>query len=446
MIHAVVLAAGLGTRMRSNLAKVLHPLLGRPMVGWVIRALRELEAEVTVVVGHQAEAVEAALAGPHIHFVRQEQPRGTGDAIRAALPTLPSQGPVLVLAGDTPLLTAATLRRLLHGHQGPATVATFEVEDPTGYGRILRSEEGIRILEQAECGPAEAMVREVNSGAYVFDAAFLRDALPGLRPHPPKNEYYITDLVTTGARAVAGFSAQEFMGINDRAALAEARLLLRRRVNRSWALQGVDFPDLDSVEVEVDVELEPDAKLGFGAMLQGKSRVGGQVGPHCVVRDTIIEKGAALLAGTVAEGAVLAAGAMAGPMAHLRPGTVLGAKVKVGNFVEVKNARLHPGAKASHLSYLGDAEIGADANIGAGTITCNYDGFRKHRTEIGAGAFIGSNSSLVAPVRVGNGAIVGAGTVVTEEVPDGSIAVARPPLRISKDSAERLRKRLKGGA
>ena len=274
MIHAVVLAAGLGTRMRSNLAKVLHPLLGRPMVGWVLSALRELDAEVTVVVGHQADAVEAALAGPHIRFVRQEQPRGTGDAIRAALPTLPSQGPVLVLAGDTPLLNAATLRRLLNGHQGPVTVATFEVEDPTGYGRILRSGEGIRILEQAECGPVEAQIREVNSGAYVFDAGFLREALPGLRPHPPKNEFYITDLVTTGARAVAGFSAQEFMGINDRAALAEARLLLRRRVNRSWALQGVDFPDLDSVEIEVDVELEPDAKLGFGAILQGKSRVG----------------------------------------------------------------------------------------------------------------------------------------------------------------------------
>ena len=446
MIHAVVLAAGLGTRMCSPLAKVLHPLLGRPMVGWVLSALREIGAEVTVVVGHQAEAVEAALSGPGIHFTRQEQPRGTGDAIRAALPTLPSQGPVLVLAGDTPLLTAATLRRLLHGHQAPVTVATFEVEDPTGYGRIVRSEAGIRIVEQAECGPTEAAIREVNSGAYVFEAAFLREALAGLRPHPPKNEYYITDLVTTGARALPGFSAQEFMGINDRAALAEARLLLRRRVNRSWALKGVDFPDLDSVEVEVGVELEPDARLGFGSLLQGKSRIAGTVGPHCVVRDTVIEKAATLLAGTVAEGAVLRGGAQAGPMAHLRPGTVLEAKVKVGNFVEVKNTRLHPGAKASHLSYLGDSEVGEDANIGAGTITCNYDGFRKHRTEIGAGAFIGSNSALVAPVRIGAGAIVGAGSVVTEEVPDGSIAVARPPLRISKGSAERLRKRLKGGA
>ena len=426
--------------MRSPLAKVLHPLLGRPMVGWVVEALRAVGAEITLVVGHQSEQVRAAF--PEIRCVLQERPLGTGDALRSALAGLPSTGPVLVLAGDTPLVTGQSLERLLAAHRGRATVATFEVEDPTGYGRIVRTGAGLKIVEQAECTAQQAAIREVNSGAYVFEAAWLHAALPTLRPHPPKQEYYLTDLVGEESTAVSGFSAVEFMGINDRAALAEARLLLRRRVNRFWALQGVDFADLDSIEVEAGVQLEPDASLGMGTILKGKCRIAGEVGPHCVLSDTVVLRGGVVKAATVAEGAFVGVGAQVGPMAHLRAGARLEENSKVGNFVEVKNAVLERGAKASHLSYLGDARIGAEANVGAGTITCNYDGFRKNFTEIGARAFIGSNTALIAPIRVGEGAIVGAGTTLTQEVPDDAIAVGRPPLKLSPGSAARFRDRL----
>jgi bifunctional UDP-N-acetylglucosamine pyrophosphorylase/glucosamine-1-phosphate N-acetyltransferase len=276
---------------------------------------------------------------------------------------------------------------------------------------------------------------------YVFDAAHLRAALPALRPHAPKGEFYLTDLVTGPATVVSGFDAALFGGVNDRAALADARAVLRRRVNRAWALTGVDFADLDGAIVEAGVTLHPDASVGLGAILAGTSDVAGTVGPHCVVTDTTIAAGAVLHANSVATGAVLHAGAEAGPFARLRPGAVLEADARVGNFVEVKNATVRRGAKASHLTYLGDADIGAGANIGAGTITCNYDGFGKHRTTIGAGAFIGSNTALVAPVTVGAGAIVGAGSTITADVPDNAVALTRAPQKVLPGVAEKLRAR-----
>jgi bifunctional UDP-N-acetylglucosamine pyrophosphorylase/glucosamine-1-phosphate N-acetyltransferase len=425
---AVVLAAGLGTRMRSPLAKVLHPLLGRPMVGWVVAAVREAGCAPIVVVNHQADAVMAALPG--CRFARQEAPLGTGDAVRSALSLLPEAGPVLVTAGDTPLLTGAALARLLAAHAahgGPCTVATFTAADPTGYGRILRETDGVRIVEQAHCTPAQAAVREVNSGAYVFDAAWLRAHLPSLQPHPPKGEFYLTDLVGPGAHVCDGFAELEFLGVNDRAALAEARGVLRRRVNMAWARAGVDFADLDSAIVEVGVTLEPDAHVGHGAILAGASHVAGMVGPHGIVVDSRVEAGAILHAHSIAQDAVLHAGAQAGPFARLRPGTVLEAGSHVGNFVETKNAHVGAGAKANHLAYLGDADVGAGANIGAGTITCNYDGVGKYRTIVGAHAFVGSNSALVAPVHIGEGAIVGAGSTITRDVPADALAVGRGP-------------------
>lgn len=457
---AVVLAAGLGTRMRSPLAKVLHPLLGRPMVGWVVEALRAAGCEVVVVVNHQAEAVMAALPG--CRFARQSEPLGTGHALRSALDLLPEDGQVLVTAGDTPLVTAEVFSRLLRAHAQapgvPVTVASFEVDDPTGYGRIVRGPEGVHIVEQGECTPEQAAIREVNSGAYVFDARFLRARLPDLQPHPPKGELYLTDLVGAGAQVCGGFHSADFMGVNDRAALAEARMILRRRVNGAWALSGVDFMDLDGAQVDVGVTLLPDASIGLGAVLTGTSTVGGNigpgsvvrdstvhgdVGPHCVVNESTIEAGAMLHAQSVATGALVQAGAQAGPFARLRPGAVLEEGSHVGNFVEVKNTTLHAGAKANHLTYLGDAEVGAKANVGAGTITCNYDGFGKHRTVIGAGAFIGSNTALVAPVTVGENALVGAGSTVTEDVPAESVAIARGKQVTREGLAPRLRARAK---
>jgi bifunctional UDP-N-acetylglucosamine pyrophosphorylase/glucosamine-1-phosphate N-acetyltransferase len=435
-LTAVVLAAGLGTRMRSPLAKVLHPLLGRPMVGWIVEALQAVGADVVVVVHHHEEAVRAALAPWNVRFARQSAPRGTGDAVASALAELPDGGPVIVTAGDTPLLTAASIHRLVASHRGGATVAAFEARDPSGYGRMVP---GVGIVEDAACSPAQAAIRVVNSGLYVFEAALLRDRLPTLRPHPPKDELWLTDLVDAHATVVSDFVESEFLGVNDRAQLAEARGVLRRRVNRALGATGVDFADLDTVSVDVSVTVEPGASLGLGTVLTGSSRVAGEVGPHCVLHDTHVHAGAVVHAGSVCEGAVVHPGAVVGPLARLRQGADLRAGARVGNFVEVKATVIHEGAKANHLAYLGDAEVGAHANVGAGTITCNYDGVQKHRTRIGAGAFIGSNSALVAPLTVGEGAIVGAGSTLTQDVPADAIAVERAPVKHTLESAERLR-------
>jgi bifunctional UDP-N-acetylglucosamine pyrophosphorylase/glucosamine-1-phosphate N-acetyltransferase len=439
-LTAVVLAAGLGTRMRSPLAKVLHPLLGRPMVAWAVEALRAIGADVVVVVNHQEEAVRAALPG--CRFARQESPRGTGDALRSALAELPATGRVLVTAGDTPLLTAEALRHVVASHQGDVTVASFEVADPFGYGRIVRHADGtVSIVEQVDCTPEQRLIREVNSGVYVFDAEYLRAELPRLEPHPPKGEFYLTDLVKGAATVVSGFDASLFAGVNDRAALAEARAVLRRRINRAWAYSGVDFADLDQADVEVGVTLVPDAHLGIGVVLRGTSHIAGNVGPHCVITNSTVEAGATVEPQSVLDGAIIRSGAVVGPFARLRPGSVIQAGARIGNFVEVKNTVVGEGAKANHLTYLGDAEVGARANVGAGTITCNYDGVSKHRTWIGAGAFIGSNTALVAPVSVGEGAIVGAGSTITEDVPSDAIALSRAPQRTRERMAEKLRSR-----
>ncbi len=435
-LTAVVLAAGLGTRMRSPLAKVLHPLLGRPMVGWIVEALQSVGADVVVVVHHHEEAVRAALAPWNVRFARQSAPRGTGDAVRSALAELPATGPVVITAGDTPLLTAASIHRLLAAHRSNVTVAAFEARDPAGYGRMVP---GVGIVEQAACTPDQARLRVVNSGLYVMEAEYLRHRLPDLVPHPPKDELWLTDLVDAESTVLDDFTEAEFLGVNDRAQLAEARGVLRRRVNRAFAATGVDFADLDSASVDVTVTLQPGAGVGLGAVITGDSRVAGQVGPHCVLHDTHVHAGATILAGSVCEGAVVHAGAVVGPLARLRGGADLRADVRVGCFVEVKASVLHEGAKANHLSYIGDADVGAYANIGAGTITCNYDGVSKHRTEIGTGAFIGSNSALVAPLRIGEGAIVGAGSTLTQDVPPDAIAVERSPVKHTLNSAERLR-------
>ncbi len=437
-LTAVVLAAGLGTRMRSPMAKVLHPLLGRPMVRWIVEALQAQGADVVVVVHHHEDQVRNALDSAGVRFARQTAPRGTGDALLAALPEIPDGGPVLVTAGDTPLLRPQSVARLLAEHHGHATVAAFEARDPTGYGRIV---EGVGIVEEAACTPRQREIRLVNSGFYVFDAAYLRRKLPTLQPHPPKDEYWLTDLVDARAKVVPGFLEEEFLGVNDRAALAEARDILSRRVNREWAAQGVEFDSLEHALVEAGVRLEPGARVGYGTVIRGESRVGGEVGERCVVVDSVIEAGAVVRAGSVCEGALVAPGAIIGPLARLRPGARIETGAHVGNFCEVKNATIHAGAKVNHLSYVGDANIGAGTNFGAGAITCNYDGVRKHHTEVGAGVFIGTNVALVAPVTVGNGAIVGAGTVVGQDVPADAIAVGRPELKIHPGRAEKLRAR-----
>lgn len=461
---ALVLAAGRGTRMNSSLAKVLHPLLGRPMVGWAVAACREAGLAATLVVNHQEELVRATFADEGVAFARQAQTRGTGDAVASGVAALPSRVPgdpgdagrdgvLVVLPGDAPLLRGETLAALVALHteeQALVTVLTAELPDAGAFGRIVRDPETghpVGIVEAAECTPEQLALTEFNSGVYAFDLAWLRRVLPGLQPHPPKGEIYITDCVELAARegrcrAVRG-DAEELFGVNDRVGLAHARALLQQRLLERWSLAGVTFEHPASTVVEAEVILGRDVTVGPGCVLRGRTAVGegSTLDAHCVLEDAHLDDGVVIKAHSVLEGCRVASGAVVGPFARLRPEADVRAGVKVGNFVEVKKSVLHEGAKVNHLSYIGDASVGAGANVGAGTITCNYDGFLKHRTEIGAGAFIGSNSALVAPVRIGEGAIVGAGAVVVRDVPDEAIAVARGEQRTKEDAAPRFRAR-----
>lgn len=452
---ALILAAGRGTRMRSQLPKVLHPLCGRPMLLWGVEAAQAAGCEVVVVVGHGADAVRAALP-PGVRTAVQAEQHGTGHAVQCAQDELGGEGPLLVLAGDTPLLRPQTLRALLEGHGSAlCTVLTAELaahEVPQAeYGRLLRDAAGHpeAVIEAAHCTPAQRRVREFNTGVYCFDAGWLvREVLPALRPHPPKMELYLTDAVAAAAqagrlRAVLHPDAAETAGVNDRAALAQAEAALRGRLNHAWMLAGVTLRQPETTCIDVGVELAPDVELGPGVCLHGRTRIGegARVGAFSVLHSCTLLPGAVIAPFTHAEGATLHGGAQAGPFARLREGTVLEEGVRVGNFVETKKATLRRGAKASHLSYVGDAEVGPGANLGAGTITCNYDGYGKHHTQIGAGAFIGSNTALVAPVQVGEGAIVGAGSVITRDVPAQALTVSRAPQVDRPDAAPLIRRR-----
>ncbi len=448
---ALILAAGMGTRMRSRLAKVLHPVLGWPMVQHAAHACQQAGLAVRVVVNHQEEAVRAALGPLGVEFSRQSSPLGTGHAVACALPDLPAEGTLLVLPGDAPLLRSETLAALLAAHdQALCTCLSMELPDPAEYGRIVREGQAVRIVEAVHLDPTErAALREVNSGIYAFDLAFLHEVLPGLRPHPPKGELYLTDVLELasergGARVILHRGPpEELLGVNDRWALSQAEGLLGERLKRQHALAGVSFQDPASTRVEVEVQLGEDVVIGPGCVLRRGTRIqsGVEVGPHCVLADCEVASGARIEAHSVVQGAKIASGAVVGPFARLRPGAELRAGARVGNFVEVKNAVLEEGAKANHLAYIGDARIGARANIGAGTITCNYDGYRKHRTEIGEDAFIGSNSALVAPVKIGARTIVAAGSVLTREVPDDALALGRAPQVNKEGMARDLRAR-----
>jgi len=449
----VVLAAGKGTRMRSRTAKVLHPLLGRPLLSWVLAALHGLPAGPrAVVVGHQAGEVARVLP-PGFAPVLQRRLWGTGHAVRTARRSFAAAETVLVLAGDTPLLRPATLRRLLAAHRRrrPApTLLTAELADPGGYGRIVRDGAGgVRaIVEHDDADDATRAIREVNAGVYCFEAAFLDRALGRLRAANRQEEYYLTDVVGLAVRAgrpvaaVRSADATEIAGVNDRVQLAQAAAALRLRELERLMRAGVTVEDPATTLVEPGVRVGADSVRRAGTRLEGATVIaaGCEIGPHAILRDVRLGRGARVRAFTVAEGAVLGPGAEAGPFARLRPGTVLGRGARVGNFVEAKKARLGAGTKAGHLSYLGDAVLGRGVNVGAGTITCNYDGYAKHETRIGDGVFVGSDTQLVAPVSVGRGAIVGAGTTVTRDVPADALALSRAPQENRPGYAARRRR------
>jgi bifunctional UDP-N-acetylglucosamine pyrophosphorylase/glucosamine-1-phosphate N-acetyltransferase len=420
--------------MNSDRAKVLHRIVGRSLVGHVAAAAAEAGLKTVVVVHHQEEQVRVDLGEADVGFARQAEARGTGDAVCAALDALPQTGTVVVMAGDAPLLKASTIRSLLAAHgEAKVTVLTARVPTPGHYGRLVRDEAGtpVCIVEAKEASEAELAIDEINTGLYCFDIAWLRGVLPTLQPHAHKQEIFLTDTVQRassegGCRVVVHGDVQEVLGVNDRHELGQVRRVLQDRIVEAHARAGVTFVDPGSVVVEHGVRLGTDVLVGIGVVLEGQTEVGNgvRIGHHSVITD-----------------AQVASGAVVGPIARLRPGAVLAENSHVGNFCEVKKSTLGAGAKVNHLSYIGDAEIGPGSNIGAGTITCNFDGFSKHPTTIGEGAFIGSNTALVAPVTVGDRAIVAAGSVLTQDVPADAIAVARAEQQNKEGAASRFRAR-----
>ena len=435
-LDIVILAAGQGTRMRSALPKVLHPVAGKPMLGHVIDPARALQPQrIHVVIGHGAEAVRERLAGDDLNFVLQERQLGTGHALAQALPFIQAEQ-VLVLYGDVPLIEAPTLERLLgQAVAGQLALLTVELADPTGYGRILRDASGrVRaIVEQKDASAEQRLIREGNTGILALPAARLGDWLGRLSSDNAQGEYYLTDVI---AMAVAdGLSvataqpadAMEVQGANDRRQLAELERHYQLRAAQRLMAQGVTLLDPARFDLRGEVSVGRDVLIDVNVILEGRVVIEDEVeiGPHCVIRNSTLRRGSVVKANSHLDGAELGEGADCGPFARLRPGSVLGAGAHVGNFVELKNTVMGEGAKAGHLAYLGDAEIGAVSNIGAGTITCNYDGANKHRTSIGADAFIGTNNSLVAPLCIGAGATTAAGSVITSEVPAHQLAVGR---------------------
>jgi len=453
-LTAVVLAAGLGTRMKSSLPKVLHPIAGRPLVYYAVRAAFEAGVEqVILVTSGQPELAQAVTRefGARVLCVTQDPPRGTGDAARIGIERVTTER-VLISCGDTPLVQADALASLVvaldQAGAGELSFLTCELDNPLGYGRVLRDASGnvTEVREQRDLkSAAEQAVREVNSGIYAGKTEVLRRALGEVQPNNSQGEYYLTDVVALLARSsrVTGVlgHADALVGVNDRSQLAQAEALLLQRIRTRHAKNGVTVRG--TPRIEDTVEIGEDALIEDGVSLRGQTRVGARtvVDTGCVVTDSSIGEGALLKPYTVVTSSRVGDGAQLGPFAHLRPDSEIEAEVHIGNFVETKKTRMRRGSKANHLSYLGDGDVGERANIGAGTIFCNYDGYNKHKTTIGAGAFIGSDSHMVAPVSVGRDAYVATGTTVVQDVPDDALAIGRIKQSNKEGYAPKLRAR-----
>ena len=439
-LDIVILAAGQGTRMRSALPKVLHPVAGKSMLGHVIDSARQLQPQgIHVVIGHGAELVRERLAGDDLNFVLQSEQLGTGHAVAQALPALSAER-VLILYGDVPLIEVETLQRLLQqANDRQLGLLTVNLNDPTGYGRIVRDGNGVvnAIVEHKDATPEQRQIREGNTGILAVPGKHLGDWLGRLSNSNAQGEYYLTDVIAMAVSdglVVATEQAadeMEVLGANDRIQLAQLERHYQYRAARRLMVQGVTLIDPARFDLRGEVSVGRDVSIDINVILEGRVVIedGVQIGANCVIKNSTLRKGAIVKANSHLDGAEMGEGSDCGPFARLRPGSVLGAKAHVGNFVELKNAVLGEGAKAGHLSYLGDAEIGARSNIGAGTITCNYDGANKFRTVLGEDVFIGSNSALVAPVILGDRGTTGAGSVVTSDVPTDSLAVGRAKQR-----------------
>ncbi|MGH8386793.1 MAG: bifunctional UDP-N-acetylglucosamine diphosphorylase/glucosamine-1-phosphate N-acetyltransferase GlmU [Pseudomonas sp.] len=435
-LEIVILAAGQGTRMRSALPKVLHPIAGNSMLGHVIHSARQLDPQrIHVVIGHGADAVRERLGADDLNFVLQDKQLGTGHAVAQALPFIESDT-VLVLYGDVPLIEVETLQRLLKlVEPGQMGLLTVELDDATGYGRIVRGADGkvAAIVEHKDATEAQRAIKEGNTGILAVPANRLTDWTGRLSNNNVQGEYYLTDVIemAVGDGLVVAteqpHDAMEVQGANDRKQLSELERHYQLRAGRRLMAQGVTLRDPARFDVRGEVTVGRDVLIDINVILEGKVVIEDDVviGPNCVIKDSTLRKGVVIKANSHIEGAILGEGSDAGPFARLRPGTVLESRAHVGNFVELKNAHMGEGAKAGHLSYLGDAEIGARTNIGAGTITCNYDGVNKWKTVLGEDVFIGSNNSLVAPVDISSGATTAAGSTITQNVDNAQLAVGR---------------------
>lgn len=447
--HCIILAAGQGKRMRSRLPKVLQPLGECSLLEHVYRAARGITTgpddapRVTVVYGHGGEAVRQTLRHLDCAWIEQVQQLGTGHAVMQALPVLKPDEIVLILYGDVPLLGSKTLKQVIGAAQRPAlAILTVAVSDPTGYGRIVRNAEGdvVRIVEHKDATPAELAIGEINTGIMAVTAEALQRWLPALGNNNAQGEYYLTDIVPMAIAenlpvlAVPAASEQEVAGINDKVQLAEVERHLQLTRAQELMRQGVTLRDPTRIDIRGDVTVGRDVEIDVNVVLEAGVVIEDDVriGPNCVVRASTLRQGALIHANCVIEQADVGPDAEVGPYARLRPETVLETKAKVGNFVEIKKTRLGAGSKANHLAYVGDAEVGTNVNIGAGVITCNYDGANKHRTVIEDDAFIGSDCQLVAPVVVGQGATLGAGTTLTRDAPAGKLTLSRPAQKTSE--------------
>lgn len=449
--YAIILAAGKGTRMKSKLYKVLHPVSGQPMVEHIINRVSETNPDqIITIVGHGAEQVKAQL-GERSEYALQAEQLGTGHAVLQAASFLQGkEGTTLVISGDTPILTTETLNNLFEYHQGKnasATILTAQAEDPTGYGRIIRDHIGIveKIVEQKDTTPEEALVQEINTGTYCFDNQALFEALNKVGTDNAQGEYYLTDIIEIlkdAGKTVAAYQTEDFdesMGVNDRIALAKANELMRQRINKMHMVNGVSFVDPATTYIDAGVEIGSDTVIEAGVQLQGKTVIGSDcvIGAHSRIVDSVIEDHV-VVEHSVIEKSLVKSHADVGPFAHLRPKAEIGEGVHIGNFVEVKNAEIGKNTKVGHLTYVGDATLGEEINVGCGVVFVNYDGKNKHRTTIGDHSFIGSNANIIAPVEIAKNTSVAAGSTITEDIPEYAMAIARARQVNKEEYAKKL--------
>jgi len=453
-LSIIILAAGQGTRMRSDLPKVLQPLAGMPLLAHVLACSRALAADdVCVVYGHGGEAVQAELPQPDIRWALQAEQLGTGHAVQQAMPETPDENRVLILAGDVPLLMPATLERLLAETPiNEMAVLTVEMDDPTGYGRIIRANDSVQcIVEQKDATDDQCRIREINTGVILCPGGKLKNWLANLGNDNSQGEYYLTDVIAMSVadevrvHGIKADSSVEVMGINDKKQLAEAERALQARLVDELMQEGVGFADPARVDIRGTLKCGKDVFIDVNAVFEGDVELGDgtKVESNNLIRDSKLGVSTLVHSNCHIEGATTGDSCEIGPFARLRPGAVLANNVKVGNFVEVKKSTVADGSKVNHLTYIGDAEIGAGVNVGAGTITCNYDGANKHKTKIGDGAFIGSGVQLVAPVEVGAGATIGAGSTITKNTPDDSLTLERGKQKSVEGWAKPVKKETK---